>query len=59
MNVTIIPSTEFNRQFKRLAKKYKSLLNDYLTLSKELKENPLQGDEARPQSSLPAWAVAC
>lgn len=45
MNVTIIPSTEFNRQFKRLAKKYKSLLNDYLTLSKSLKDNPLQGDD--------------
>ena len=34
---------EFDRQFKRLAKKYKSLLDDYLTFSKELKENPLQG----------------
>ena len=43
MNVKIIPSVEFDRQFKRLAKKYKSLLNDYLTFSKELKENPLQG----------------
>ena len=27
---------------KKLAKKYKSLLNDYLTLSKELKDNPFQ-----------------
>ena len=43
MNVKIIPSVEFDRQFKRLAKKYKSLLDDYLTFSKELKENPLQG----------------
>ena len=43
MNVKIIPSMEFDRQFKRLAKKYKSLLDDYLTFSKELKENPLQG----------------
>lgn len=43
MNVKIIPSVEFNRQFKRLAKKYKSLLDDYLIFSKELKENPLQG----------------
>jgi len=30
MNVKIIPSVEFDRQFKRLAKKYKSLLDDYL-----------------------------
>ena len=43
MNVKIIPSVEFDRQFKRLAQKYKSLLDDYLTFSKELKENPLQG----------------
>lgn len=43
MNVKIIPSVEFDRQFKRLAKKYRSLLDDYLTFSKELKENPLQG----------------
>jgi hypothetical protein len=43
MNVKIIPSVEFDRQFKRLAKKYKSLLDDYLTFSKELKKNPLQG----------------
>lgn len=43
MNVKIIPSVEFDRQFKRLAKKYKSLIDDYLTFSKELKENPLQG----------------
>ena len=43
MNVRIIPSVEFDRQFKRLAKKYKSLVDDYLTLSQELKKNPLQG----------------
>lgn len=43
MKVTIIPTAEFDRRFKKLAKKYKSLLNDYLTLSKELKDNPFQG----------------
>lgn len=45
MNVSIIPSAEFKRQFKRLAKKYKSLASDYLDMSKELKKNPLQGDD--------------
>ena len=45
MKVTIIPSPEFNRCFKRLAKKYKSLPLDYLTLSEELKKNPFQGDD--------------
>ena len=43
MKVKLIPSIEFDRQFKRLAKKYKSLPVDYLTLSKDLKENPFQG----------------
>ena len=44
MKVKIIPSPEFNRRFKRLAKKYRSLPADYLTLSNELKENPFQGE---------------
>jgi len=43
MNVKIIPSEEFNRRFKQLAKKYKSLATDYLSFSKALKENPNQG----------------
>ena len=45
MNVKIIPSPEFDRHFRRLAKKYKSLTQDYLDFSKELKENPFQGDD--------------
>lgn len=45
MNVKIIPSVEFNRQFKRLAKKYKSLPTDYLSFSKDLKENPFIGSD--------------
>ena len=44
MKVKIIPSLEFDRRFKRLAKKYRSLPADYLTLSDELKENPFQGE---------------
>ena len=43
MKVKVIPSPEFNRRFKRLAKKYRSLPADYLALSKDLKENPFQG----------------
>lgn len=45
MIVKIIPSAEFDRQFKRLAKKYKSLLDDYLSFSKDLKSNPFQGSD--------------
>ena len=44
MKVKVIPSPEFDRRFKRLAKKYRSLPADYLTLSDELKENPFQGE---------------
>ena len=43
MKVKIIPSDEFNRQFKRLAKKYKSLGNDYMNLRKDIEENPFLG----------------
>lgn len=43
MKVTIIPSDEFSRQFKRLAKKYKSLGKDYLDFRKEIADNPFQG----------------
>lgn len=45
MKVKIIPSAEFDRRFKQLAKKYKSLMDDYLTLSKELKKNPFLGSD--------------
>ena len=45
MKVTLIPSEEFSRQFKQLAKKYKSLGEDYKVLKDELLKNPLQGDD--------------
>ena len=43
MKVTFNLSDEFRRQFKRLAKKYPSLVNDYDTFKKELCKNPFQG----------------
>ena len=45
MKVKFIPSEEFMRQFKRLAKKYPSLVSDYDTFKKELHENPFQGSD--------------
>ena len=45
MKVTLVPSSEFSRQFKRLAKKYKSLGEDYKAFKKSLLENPFQGDD--------------
>ena len=43
MKVTFNLSDEFRRHFKRLAKKYPSLVNDYDTFKKELCKNPFQG----------------
>ncbi len=45
MKVSFILSDEFIRQFKRLAKKYPSLLNDYDTFKEELRKNPFQGND--------------
>ena len=45
MKVMFIPSEEFMRQFKRLAKKYPSLVSDYDTFKKELHEDPFQGSD--------------
>lgn len=42
-NVRIVLGDEFKRRFKKLAKKYRSLTNDYEVLVKSLKDNPLQG----------------
>lgn len=45
MKVAISLHDEFNRQFKRLAKKYKSMGDDYRTLKESLLENPFQGSD--------------
>jgi hypothetical protein len=37
-------SEEFDRQFKRLFKKYQSLIADLLQLKQELENNPYEGD---------------
>lgn len=43
MEVRIFTHSEFERNFKRLRKKYKSLVADYCDLIKSLKSNPVQG----------------
>ena len=45
MRVTISTTDEFNRQARRLAKKYKSLKNDLRSFQQELFDTPLQGDD--------------
>lgn len=43
MKVTISTIDEFERQIRRLAKKYKSLTSDLRAFQDELKANPFQG----------------
>lgn len=48
MNFDIIPTSDFERSFKALAKRYRSLKNDMLDFSRSLQENPFQGIELSP-----------
>lgn len=41
----ILLGEEFKHQFRRLAKKYRSLPNDLLLLTRELENNPYLGDD--------------
>ena len=43
MNVTLHLHSEFKRQFRRLSKKYRSLIEDLEDFQEELIKNPLQG----------------
>ena len=43
MNVKLIPSEEFLCRLKHLAKKYKSMGDDYRALKESLLKNPFQG----------------
>lgn len=47
MEVQISTYEEFERQFKRLRKKYKSLREDFKDFVKSLKANPFQGVELK------------
>jgi mRNA-degrading endonuclease RelE of RelBE toxin-antitoxin system len=43
MNVSVRVSAEFERQAKRLAKKYKSFVNDFALFVSDIKKNPYSG----------------
>ena len=45
MKIDITTHPEFERQFKRLAKKYRSLIDDYANLLNSLRNNPFQGND--------------
>ena len=44
-DVLIIPSAEFSRQAKRLAKKYRSLKDDLTVFQQDLQKNPFLGTD--------------
>lgn len=48
MNFEIIPTPDFERSFKALAKRHRSLKKDILDFSESLQENPFQGIELSP-----------
>jgi mRNA-degrading endonuclease RelE of RelBE toxin-antitoxin system len=43
MRCTVVTTSRFDREMKRLAKKYASLKGEYQTLIEELEENPEKG----------------
>lgn len=45
MNFDIIPTPDFERAFKVLAKRHRSLKKDFLDFASSLQENPFQGVE--------------
>lgn len=48
MNFDIIPTPDFEKSFKVLAKRHRSLKSDMLDFSRSLQENPFQGVELSP-----------
>ena len=45
MSFKIIPTPNFQKEFKKLSKKYPSIISDIKDLSDSLSENPTQGSE--------------
>ena len=48
MSLEIVRSDYFTSEFKRLAKRYRSLAKDYEAFLESLKQNPFQGVEIAP-----------
>ncbi len=48
MSYNVIPTPDFEKSFKVLAKRHRSLKDDILEFSKSLGKNPFQGDELSP-----------
>lgn len=48
MNFEIIPTPDFEKSFKALAKKHRSMKTDLIDFARSLQENPFQGVELSP-----------
>jgi mRNA-degrading endonuclease RelE of RelBE toxin-antitoxin system len=48
MNFEITVTSRFEKHLKALAKRYKSIKDDYKSFIESIKENPFQGDELSP-----------
>ncbi len=48
MNFDVIPTPDFEKSFKALSKRHRSLKQDILDFTQTLQDNPFQGDELTP-----------
>lgn len=48
MNFEIIPTPDFEKSFKALAKRHRSMKTDLIDFARSLQENPFQGVELSP-----------
>jgi mRNA-degrading endonuclease RelE of RelBE toxin-antitoxin system len=58
MNFAIVTTDDFNKEVKRLARKYRSMPNDLEALKSELMENPKIGDDLGDNTRKVRMAVA-
>jgi len=58
MNYRIVTTDDFERNFKRLSKKYHSLKDDYEILINELLKNPTMGDDLGNNTRKVRMAIA-
>jgi hypothetical protein len=58
MNIKIVPTDDFERIFKRLFKKYRSVKSDLTELVKELRKNPTMGDDLGDNTRKVRMAIA-
>jgi len=58
MNYAIVTTEDFENNFKRLSKKYRSLHDDFTVLKEELYKNPTMGDDLGDNTRKVRMAIA-